>query len=109
MSDLDELRAKVTSIADEITSFKETTPVNKEGIAALIPQLLAAKVAFAQANNGIGVDGKPYEAPLSKAEKKKRAKEEKAKAAAAASGGASAAAEVGESGKQVRKLRTVCV
>ena len=103
MANLEDLKGKVTSLADEISSLKEKTPVDKDGIAKLIPPLLAAKQAYADANGGMGMDGKPYEAPLSKAEKKKRAKDEKAKALATAAAADDMA--VRESGKQVCVLQ----
>ncbi len=84
---LDELRTKVETIADKITELKKANPVDKDAIGASVKELLDAKRAFAQSNNGIGVDGNPWEEPMSKADKKKKAKAEKAAAAAAAGGG----------------------
>lgn len=90
MANLEELRSKVETLAEKITSLKKETPVNKDAIGAAVKELLDAKRTFAENNGGIGVDGKPFEEPLSKAEKKKRAKAEK-----------SVAVKVDASGKQV--------
>mmetsp|Transcript_12588 Transcript_12588/g.14656 ORF Transcript_12588/g.14656 Transcript_12588/m.14656 type:complete len:902 (-) Transcript_12588:42-2747(-) len=86
---LDELRAQVTNISEKIVNLKKAAPVDKDAIAATVKELLDAKRTFSKNNNGIGVDGKPFEEPMSKAEKKAKAKAEKA-AAAAAAGGVSA-------------------
>merc|ERR1719287_272875 len=66
--DLDELRARIASLGDSIT-------------------LLKAKRTFATNNGGVGVDGKPWEEPMTKSQKKKLEKEKKAAAAAATAGG----------------------
>lgn len=84
MSDLESLREQITSLGEQIKSIKAATPVDKDALTALLPKLLQAKQDFANANNGLDVDGNPYQPPMTKAEKKKKAKEEKAKAAAAA-------------------------
>ena len=84
---LEELRAKVQTIADKITELKKANPVDKDAIGASVKELLDAKRTFAENNNGIGIDGKPWEEPMSKADKKKKAKAEKAAAAAAAAAG----------------------
>ncbi len=91
---LDDLRAKVQSIADKITELKKANPVDKDAIGASVKELLDAKRTFAQSNNGIGVDGKPWEEPMSKAEKKKKAKAEKAAAAAGGGNGDGAPKQV---------------
>ena len=59
-------------------------------------ELLAAKQVYADANGGIGVDGKPYEPPMTKAEKKVKVKAEKAAKTKAEGGGG------GGGGKEVR-------
>ena len=102
MSDKDlltTLGTKITSLGEQIKTIKSTTPIDTEALTNLLPQLLEAKQAYANANNGLDIDGNVYQPPMSKAEKKKKAKEEKAKAAAAAGGGAEGAAA---GGKQVR-------
>ncbi len=92
MSDLEELRRKVDELAEKINSLKKAEPVDKQAVGAAVKDLLDAKRNFANNNGGIGVDGKPWEEPLSKAEKKKKAKAEKA---------ASNPVKVSASGKQV--------
>ncbi len=93
-ANLDELRSNVTNLASKITELKKCNPVDKDAISSCVAELLNAKRTFAQNNNGIGVDGKPWEEPLSKKEKKAKEKAEKAAAAAAAGGG-------GGNGKEV--------
>lgn len=73
---LDELRGQVDSLAEKITELKKANPVDKDAIAASVKDLLDAKRTFAQNNNGIGVDGNPWEEPLTKAQKKAKAKAE---------------------------------
>ena len=99
MADHESLRTKINSLGEEIKTVKSSPDAadSKEKLTKLVADLLESKKQFADLNNGIGVDGKPYEAPMSKAEKKKKAKAEKAAAAAAA------AADGGDkSGGQVR-------
>ena len=91
MSNLEELKAKVDGLAQKITDLKKADVVDKNAIAAAVKDLLDAKRSYAQNNSGVGVDGKPWEEPLSKSEKKKRDKAKKAADQAAA----------GDNGKQV--------
>ena len=77
MASLDELKALVESLAEKIKTLKAEGGDNKEAIGAAVKELLEAKKKYADGNNGIGVDGKPYEAPMSKSEKKKLAKQQK--------------------------------
>ena len=86
-ANLDDLRGQVTALAEKITELKKATPVDKDAIGSAVKELLDAKRAFAQNNNGIGVDGKPWEEPMTKAQKKAKEKAEKAAKAAAAGGG----------------------
>jgi hypothetical protein len=97
MSNLEELKAKVDGLAQKITDLKKADVVDKNAIGAAVKDLLDAKRSYAQNNNGVGVDGKPWEEPLSKSEKKKRDKVKKA-AEQAASGDGNAA---DDNGKQV--------
>lgn len=53
------LRAKVSEYAEKVKSLKSASPQDKEAIGAAVKELLAAKQSFADANGGIGVDGKP--------------------------------------------------
>lgn len=82
---LEELQANVESIAAKIVALKKADPVDKEAIGSAVKDLIDAKRTFAQNNNGIGVDGKPFEEPMSKADKKKADKKKKEENAAAES------------------------
>ena len=86
--DLDKLKEEITALGEKIRELKSASEVDKTAIGAAVNDLLAAKKKYAENNNGIGADGKPYEAPLTKAEKKAKAKAEKAAAAAKAAAGA---------------------
>ncbi len=101
MSSIEELKAKVDDLAQKVTDLKKSTPVDKDAIGVTVKALLDAKRTYAENNNGIGVDGKPWEEPLSKAEKKKRDKAKKATEA----GGAKPA---GADGKQVSSFCFLC-
>jgi len=79
---LEELQEKVNALAQKITDLKKTVPVDKDAIGKTVKELLDAKRSYAETNNGIGVDGKPWEEPMSKSEKKKKDKAEKAAKAA---------------------------
>jgi hypothetical protein len=76
-ANLEELRANVEAIAASIIALKKAEPVNKEAIATAVKDLLDAKRTFADNNNGIGVDGKPFEEPMSKSDKKKADKKKR--------------------------------
>lgn len=76
MADLEALAADIKTIGEKIVALKAMTPVNKENIGAAVQELLEAKKLYAESNNGIGIDGKPFET-LTKSEKKKKAKAEK--------------------------------
>ncbi len=77
MASLDELKALVESLGEKVKTLKAGGGDNKEAIGVAVKELLEAKKKYADENNGIGVDGKPYEAPMSKSEKKKLAKQQK--------------------------------
>mmetsp|Transcript_26834 Transcript_26834/g.39710 ORF Transcript_26834/g.39710 Transcript_26834/m.39710 type:complete len:877 (-) Transcript_26834:144-2774(-) len=79
MASLEVLKEKVLTCGETVKNLKDGG--DKAAIAAAVKDLLAAKQEYADNNNGIGVDGKPYEPPMTKAEKK--AKERAVKAAAA--------------------------
>lgn len=73
--DLDKLKAAIEAIGEKIKALKATTgEVDKVAIAAAVNDLVMAKKAFGDNNNGIGVDGKPIEEILTKAQKKAKAK-----------------------------------
>ena len=80
MASAEELKKAIDSIAEKINELKKASPVNKVAIGAAVKELLDAKRSYSGKNNGIGVDGKPWEEPVSKAEKKKRDKEMKSAA-----------------------------
>jgi len=84
---LDELKTKVSTLADKIVELKKNSGENKDEIDKTVTEMLEAKKTYAANNNGIGVDGKPFVAPMSKAEKKAKIKAEKAAKAAAGEGG----------------------
>lgn len=74
---LEELKAEIDSIGERVKSLKTVTgEVDKDAIAAAVKDLVTAKKKFADNNNGIGVDGKPFEEPMTKAQKKAKAKNE---------------------------------
>ena len=72
MASAEELKKAIDAIAKKINELKKASPVNKVAIGAAVKELLDAKRSYAGKNNGIGVDDKPWEEPVSKAEKKKR-------------------------------------
>jgi hypothetical protein len=80
MADLEKLNDEVTACAEKVKTLK-TEGGDKVAIGAAVAALLASKKAYAAANNGIGVDGKPFEEPLTKAQKKAKAKAEKGETA----------------------------
>lgn len=75
--DLLALKEEINGIGEKIKTLKSSSPPNKEAIDAAVKDLLAKKTLFAENNNGIGVDGQPFEAPMTKAQKKAKAKAEK--------------------------------
>jgi hypothetical protein len=82
MANLEEMLETVNALAQKVTDLKKTVPVDKDAIGKTVKELLDAKRSYAENNNGIGVDGKPWEEPMSKSEKKKKEKAEKAAKAA---------------------------
>eukprot|EP00522_Entomoneis_paludosa_P015533 CAMPEP_0172445112 /NCGR_PEP_ID=MMETSP1065-20121228/5055_1 /TAXON_ID=265537 /ORGANISM="Amphiprora paludosa, Strain CCMP125" /LENGTH=900 /DNA_ID=CAMNT_0013195907 /DNA_START=60 /DNA_END=2762 /DNA_ORIENTATION=+ len=96
MVDLAALKTEIDGLGEKIRQAKES---GEGDVGALVQQLLTAKQTYADNNNGLGVDGQPYQPPLTKAQKKAKAKAEKeaaAAAAAAASGGGDAAPAAAE-------------
>ena len=75
--DLEALKAEITTLGDKIRTLKTASEVDKNAIGATVAALNEAKEKYADNNNGIGVDGKPYEAPMSKADKKAKDKADK--------------------------------
>lgn len=87
MSDaLEALKSQIEEIGNQIRDIKDGGNNNGDAsqiIPSLVANLNTLKQEYANQNGGLGVDGKPYQPPLSKAEKKKLEKEKKAAAAAA--------------------------
>ena len=71
---LDTLKAEIDTVGNQIRELKSSGG----DVGSLVARLNELKKEYADNNGGIGVDGKPYQAPLSKAEKKKLEKEKKA-------------------------------
>ena len=72
--DLDALRTRITALGETIKSLKSSSEPDKDAIASAVADLLEAKRTFANNNGGIGVDGKKFEEPMSKKDKKKAEK-----------------------------------
>lgn len=75
MVDLNKLKDEISSIGNKIKELKnmavkELTVTDEIG--KNVQDLLAKKQLYADHNNGIGVDGKPFKATMTKAEKKKQ-------------------------------------
>ena len=78
MVELEKLKADIAQMGNKIKELKLAAPVDKDAIGAAVKEMLDAKKLYADNNNGIDVDGKPYEEPLTNAQKKAKAKAEKA-------------------------------
>jgi hypothetical protein len=63
---MEEVKEKITALGDKIKGLKSCAPPDKEAIGAAVQQLLDLKGQYAALNNGIGVDGKPFEDPKTK-------------------------------------------
>ena len=74
-ADLDKIKAEIDTIGNRIRDLKSSGG-SKEDIGAAVEGLKAAKKQYADNNNGIGVDGKPFQENLTKAQKKALAKAE---------------------------------
>jgi len=72
MADLKALKAEVDTHAASIVSLKSASAAPAD-IKAAVSLLLSAKKAYAESNNGIGVDGKPFD----DGKKKKKEKSDK--------------------------------
>jgi predicted nucleic acid-binding Zn-ribbon protein len=81
--DLEALKLTIHNLGEKVKELK-TSSAEKTEIDNAVQALLTAKKEYAQQNNGIGVDGKPFQEPLSKAEKKAQAKATKQAAPEAA-------------------------
>ena len=71
-ADLEQLAAAIAEHGNTVKTLKaaDQSAADPAAIKAAVDQLLAAKRAYAAANNGIGVDGKPYVEGGKKAQKK---------------------------------------
>jgi hypothetical protein len=79
MVELEQLKEQIDAAGENIKTLKSAGgEVDKVAIGAAVKDLLDLKKQYADNNNGIGVDGKPFEAPMSKAEKKAKEKADKA-------------------------------
>lgn len=85
--DLEELKARISTLGESIKQLKSSSEPDKDAIATAVNALLDAKRTYAKNNGGIGADGKPFEEPMTKAQKKAAEKAKKAAAAAAGGGG----------------------
>jgi hypothetical protein len=83
MADLQQLKADIDALGEQIKQLKTAASVDKDAVGKAVADLLEKKKVYAKENNGIGVDGQPFEEPLTKAQKKAKAKAEKDAAAAA--------------------------
>eukprot|EP00526_Cylindrotheca_closterium_P011044 CAMPEP_0113640984 /NCGR_PEP_ID=MMETSP0017_2-20120614/21513_1 /TAXON_ID=2856 /ORGANISM="Cylindrotheca closterium" /LENGTH=385 /DNA_ID=CAMNT_0000552299 /DNA_START=83 /DNA_END=1237 /DNA_ORIENTATION=+ /assembly_acc=CAM_ASM_000147 len=82
MVDLNHLKDEISSIGNKIKELKnmavkELTVTDEIG--KNVQDLLAKKQLYADHNNGIGIDGKPFAKNMTKAEKKKQAQADKQK------------------------------
>jgi hypothetical protein len=93
---LEALAVEIAAMAETVKTLK-AEGADGDAVKAAVDALLVVKQTYADNNGGLGVDGKPYEPPLTKAQKKAKAKAEKEAAAASASA-ASAQAAVSTSG-----------
>jgi hypothetical protein len=85
--DLAELATRISTLGETIKTLKSSSEQpDADVISAAVAALLDAKRLYAATNGGIGVDGKPWEEPLTKSQKKKLEKEKKAAEAAAGVG-----------------------
>jgi hypothetical protein len=75
--DLHKLSEEISALGVKIRDLKAEGSADKDIIDAVVKELLSAKKRYAENNNGIGVDGRPYEEPLTKAQKKAKVKAEK--------------------------------
>lgn len=77
MVDLDKLKDEIYALGDTIKSLKSADSVDNDAVGKAVAELLDKKKLYADHNNGIGVDGKPFQTNLTKAEKKAQAKADK--------------------------------
>lgn len=103
--DLGDLQARISALGESIKQLKSSSEPDKDAISTAVTALLDAKRTYAKNNGGVGVDGKPWEEPMTKSQKKKAEKEKKAKEAAAAK---AAAGGGGDGGGEKQNEGEIC-
>lgn len=99
---LEALAVEIAAMAETVKTLK-AEGADGDAVKAAVDALLVVKQTYADNNGGLGVDGKPYEPPLTKAQKKAKAKAEKEAAAASASAASAQAAADTEDSKNAQK------
>ena len=64
--DLTALAATITTLGESIKQLKSSSEPDKDAISTAVTSLLDAKRTYAKNNGGVGVDGKPWEEPMTK-------------------------------------------
>lgn len=77
MSDLEGLSVEISQLGESIKTLKSSN-ADAAVIKEKVDLLLAAKRSYAEKNNGIGVDGKPFVEKMTKSQKKAAAAAQKA-------------------------------
>jgi hypothetical protein len=77
MVELNQIKEDIAAIGNRIKELKSKgADADKNEIAKAVQELLDKKQLYADNNNGIGADGKPFKANMTKAEKKKQQEQE---------------------------------
>lgn len=71
MVELDQLKDDIANLGNRIKELKSSGG-DKDAIGKAVQELIQKKQLYADNNDGIGVDGKPFKANMTKAEKKKQ-------------------------------------
>ena len=98
--DLNQLKEEITTIGNKIKELKSSGG-SKDEITKTVQELLQKKQLYADNNSGIGVDGKPFKANMTKAEKKKQ------NAAAASGGGGGGGGQQPQVRKEERRRKNM--
>lgn len=64
--DLAALATTITTLGESIKQLKSSSEPDKDAISSAVASLLDAKRTYAKNNGGVGVDGKPWEEPMTK-------------------------------------------
>ncbi len=112
--DLTDLSTRITTLGESIKQLKSTAEPDKDAISTAVTALLDAKRTYAKNNGGIGVDGKPWEEPMTKSQKKKAEKEKKRReaeeAAAKKAGGDDGGGEANKVNEgEIFVVKTSCI